>query len=557
MSHILLVEDSPTQAAAIQHELEAAGHTVRFVTRAVEVIDACLSAVPDLLIVDLYLDGGASGFDLCRQIKMHLSLQTLPLLVLTSSVEHEDHLSAIEAGADRFLSKSATPDQILATVDSLVRISPPIQAIEADAHRDHDFIRGSRLLVVDDSQPWLELLVPRLQEAGFQTETARSGEAALQMLARRSFDVCTIDLLMGRMDGLEMCRRARELAAKKQTLLGLLMVTGQEDRQVWVQALEAGADDFVSKESDIDIIVAHARAVARRVRMTRLVQTTTEKAHLQEMARQQTDWALRKTREQTRQGEELAGSREDLQRTVRELRESNRRLELVNQELREFAYVASHDLQEPLRKIGSYANLLQRRYTEQLDERGQRWLNYTVDGATRLQTLIRNLLEYTRVDTRARSPAEFDSGLAVQQAITDLQSEIEASRAEVNFDELPRMAANKDQFVQVIRELVRNSIQFNVSDRPDVRVSASRHETGWHFSVTDNGIGIEPAYFDQIFEIFKRLHPQDEYPGTGIGLSLCRKIIRLHDGRIWPESVPGQGTTMHFTIPAAVGETGP
>jgi len=556
MSHIMLVDDSPTQAAVIDMALVSAGHTVRHIADPSDVIAACRDSAPDLLIVDLYLGDGACGFELCRQVKANLSLQMLPLLVLTSSTDPEDQLKAMESGADRFLTKDADAAKVLATVDTLVRTSLPIRTLETDSRNDHEFVRGSRLLVVDDSPSWRKLVMPAFQAAGFQTETAESGEEALRMLAQKSFDICAIDVVMGQMDGLELCRQARKLAEIKQSLLGLLVVTGKESNDVWVQALDAGADDFVSKDTDIDIILAHARAVARRVRMLRLVQTTAEKAQLQELARQNTVRDLQKSREKIHQNEELAKSHAELRRTVSELQETRKRLEMANRELREFAFIASHDLQEPLRKIGSYSNLLQRQYADQLDEQGQRWLRYSIDGAARLQTLIQSLLAYTRVETRAQPLTEIDTALACQQAIADLGSEIKAAAADVTFDGLPRLAADKNQFVQLLRELIRNGIVFNQSDASRVEVSASRDGDAWRFSVRDNGIGVDAAYFEQIFEVFKRLHPSDEYSGAGIGLSLCRKIVHRHNGRIWPESTLGQGTTIHFTIPMVFEDAG-
>ena len=281
--------------------------------------------------------------------------------------------------------------------------------------------------------------------------------------------------------------------------------------------------------------------------MLRLVQTTADKAQQHEQARQTTVRDLQETREQIRRDEKAVESQAELRRTVHELQETRLRLEMANRELREFAFIASHDLQEPLRKIGSYSNLLQRRYADRLDEQGQRWLGYSVDGAARLQTLIQSLLAYTQVDTRAQPFTETDTALACRQAIENLDQEIKETAADVTFDGLPRLSTDRTQFVQLLQELIRNGIVFNHSDAPRVEVSASREEHGWQFSVQDNGI--DPAYFDQIFEVFKRLHPHDKYRGAGIGLSLCRKIVRRHNGRIWPESAPGQGTTMHFMIP--------
>jgi PAS domain S-box-containing protein len=226
-----------------------------------------------------------------------------------------------------------------------------------------------------------------------------------------------------------------------------------------------------------------------------------------------------------------------------------------NQELEQFAYVASHDLQEPLRMVSSYTQLLAQRYEGQLDQDAHDFIGYAVDGANRMQRLIQDLLTYSRVATRGQPPEPFDAHAALGEAVLNLQAAIQESGALVTNDDLPMLLGDRSQIVQVLQNLVGNGIKFQKPGQPPrVHVSAERASAGspwWTFRVTDHGIGVDPKYFDRLFVIFQRLHAKQDYPGTGIGLALCRRIVERHGGRIWIESEPGRGTTLCFTLPAA------
>lgn len=224
-----------------------------------------------------------------------------------------------------------------------------------------------------------------------------------------------------------------------------------------------------------------------------------------------------------------------------------------NEELQQFAYVASHDLQEPLRMVGSYLQLIERRYKGKLDEQADEFISFAVDGANRMKQLINDLLQFSRVESKGVEPVEMDCEEALAKALNDLKPAIAECGAEITFDRLPVLRADPAQMRQLFTNLIGNAIKFRGEDTPVVRVSATETADGWRFAIADNGIGIDPRYNEQIFEIFHRLHSREAYPGTGIGLAICKKIIDRHGGRIWVTSEARKGSTFHFTIPTPRG----
>jgi signal transduction histidine kinase/DNA-binding LacI/PurR family transcriptional regulator len=221
-----------------------------------------------------------------------------------------------------------------------------------------------------------------------------------------------------------------------------------------------------------------------------------------------------------------------------------------NAELEQFAYIASHDLQEPLRMVKSYLQLIERRYKGQLDKDTDDFINFAVDGAERMRVLINDLLEYSRVTTRGKPFAPTACAIILDHVLANLKIAIEESGAVVTHDELPTVMADETQLARLLQNLVGNAIKFRKREtRPEIHVSTEHSDGEWTFSVRDNGIGIAPEHFERIFMIFKRLHSQEEYEGTGIGLAVCKKIVERHEGRIWVESALDQGSTFYFTIP--------
>jgi signal transduction histidine kinase len=232
------------------------------------------------------------------------------------------------------------------------------------------------------------------------------------------------------------------------------------------------------------------------------------------------------------------------------LRQLHDELARSNRDLEQFAYVASHDLQEPLRKVASFCQLLERRYQGQLDERADQYIGFAVDGAKRMQVLINDLLAFSRVGRLTREQVIVDCGEVAAQSVANLGTVIEETGAVIELEPLPSVRGEPALLAAVFQNLLGNAVKFHGDEPPRVTLSAVRDNDFWTFTCADNGIGIEPEYSDRVFVIFQRLHPKDAYPGTGIGLAMCRKIIEYHGGRIWLDTEADRGTTFRFTLPA-------
>lgn len=241
----------------------------------------------------------------------------------------------------------------------------------------------------------------------------------------------------------------------------------------------------------------------------------------------------------------------DLERRKAELERAEAIYELrrSNADLEQFAYIASHDLQEPLRMVASFLQLLEKRYKHKLDKDADEFIGFAIDGAKRMQLMISDLLVYSRVGTRGQNVARVNLGKVVRDVMSNLRFSIEDSGAEIKTDDLPEILADEFQMKQLFQNLLSNALKFKGERKPEVYISAEDRTDSWLFGIHDNGIGISQEHYENIFALFQRLHPQVLYPGTGIGLSICKRIVERHNGRIWVESELGKGTVFYFTIP--------
>jgi len=315
------------------------------------------------------------------------------------------------------------------------------------------------------------------------------------------------------------------------SLLAALLVSSIFQRAVAEPITHlAGIAGVVSRDKDYSV---RATPTGSRDELATLIETFNEMlAQIQER-----DGALQK-------------AHHELKQRVQELARRAQELARSNAELEQFAYVASHDLQEPLRMVASYTQLLGQRYKGRLDSDADEFIAYAVDGAHRMQLLIGDLLAYCRVGTTGKELCETSSEAALEQALLNLQGAIQESSGVVTHDPLPTVVADGSQLVQLFQNVVGNAIKYRSAELPRVHVSAKKNGGNeWIFSMRDNGLGIEPKYFGKIFVMFQRLHGREEFSGTGIGLTVCKKIAERHGGRMWVESEPGKGSTFYVALP--------
>ena len=250
-----------------------------------------------------------------------------------------------------------------------------------------------------------------------------------------------------------------------------------------------------------------------------------------------------------------ASFNETLRTKNEQIKFQNEQLANSNKELKQFAYIASHDLKEPLRMIGAYTSLLQRRYSKKLDEGAQEFMGFITDATRRMNNLLDDLLTYSKVGTQELQKEPVKMCEVVEASLANLQLKIKQKHAKVNLSDLPEVEVSRIQMGQLYQNLISNAIKFSDKDSPEIWIDAEKNGKAYIFSVRDNGIGIAAEHKERIFEMFSRLHTRQEYEGTGIGLATCKKIVEQHSGRIWVESEKDKGSTFYFSIPFKANET--
>ncbi len=363
------------------------------------------------------------------------------------------------------------------------------------------------ILLVDDHTENLLALEAVLKPLGHEIVSAASGKDALRHVLERDFAVILMDVSMPELDGFETATLIRDRDRSRHTPIIFLTAISKSEQFV-AKGYTTGAVDYIFKPFVPEILCAKVSIFV-----------------------------------------DLFNKTEQLRHQARRLEEINRELERSNAELQQFAYVASHDLKEPLRKIASFSDLLESRLKDGLDARGKEYLHFIVDGVDRMQSLIDDLLEYSRVGRGERPLQRVELEHVAERAAADLSVAIRESGASVTWGKLPAVVGDAQELGQLLLNLIGNALKFH-SGPPRVRIEGETRARDVVISVRDEGIGIDPAYHDRIFSLFKRLHSRDKYPGTGIGLAICKKVVEHHGGKIWVESEPGKGATFFFTIAA-------
>jgi signal transduction histidine kinase len=360
----------------------------------------------------------------------------------------------------------------------------------------------ARILVVDDRKENLLATERVLRGLGAEIFNAMSGNEALSLMLRYRFALVLLDVQMPEMDGFETARLMQEQESMRGTPIIFVTAISKEEKYA-TQAAEIGAVDYVFKPINPDILRSKVKVYL------------------------------------------------DIWRQREEILKLNAILTQSNEELERFAYICSHDMQEPVRMMNSYAGLLEQAAGEAFDGQGRRYLRFIIDNAERMQKMIQDILTFSRVGREDVTAETVDCNRIAEETLAEFEVLIARHKAHVDCGTLPVLQTSPTLMRVLLQNLIGNALKFQPpGNRPEVRILAEQEDGMWRFSVQDNGIGIDPVFHSKIFTIFQRLHRKEDYPGTGIGLSTCRKFIRLCGGDIWFESAPGAGTTFHFALPA-------
>jgi len=396
-----------------------------------------------------------------------------------------------------------------------------------------------KILLVDDKVENLVALEAVLDGLGQQLIKAQSGKAALRACLEHDFAAILLDVKMPDMDGFETAAMIREREQSKDT--PIIFLTALKSEEHLFRGYYMGAVDYLYKPIVPEVLRSKVAVFVDLCRKNTILQKNRDALEQKNTQLQQ------EITERMRAEADVRRLNSELERRVEE---RTRKLSRMNEELRQFAYVASHDLQEPLRTVASYAQLLARRYRGRLDKDADDFIGYMVGGVTRMHTLLNDMLAYSRVtESKDRPLAPANLNAVVQSSLMNLDLTINENNAVVELGDLPTVSGDEIQLSQVFQNLIGNAIKYKSSEPPKISITAVEGAEEWTICVADNGIGVDPQYSERIFGIFKRLHGR-ELPGTGMGLAICKRIIERHNGRIWVEPRAGGGSKFCFTLPS-------
>jgi two-component system NtrC family sensor kinase len=477
---------------------------------------------PSAVMVDGFLPG-IDGPTVIRRIRLDAVLRAVPCLLVTGSLGADAELSALDAGADAFIRKDDNVEVILAKLAAVLRRAS-VQASPEDAA---SLLGPKRILAVDDSATYLEALGDVLRADGYDVVLARSGEEALELLAVQTVDCILLDLLMPGLSGHDTCRRIKAVPGIRN--VPLLMLTALEDRAAMLDGLSVGADDYISKSGDFEVLKARVRAQIRR----RHFEDETSRAR-EELLRKELEIA------ETHAARDLAEARA---RLVDEL-------ESRNDELEAFSYSVSHDLRAPLRSIDGFSQALLEDHASQLDPQGVRYLHRVRAATARMSEIIDDLLELSRVARADLRRTNFDLSALAARVVADLRNKDPERAVDVEIG--PGLFLDADgQLMRIVLEnLLGNAWKFTTK-KPNAKIElgAEEQEGRRVYFVRDNGAGFNMSFVAKLFAPFQRLHGEADFPGTGIGLATVRRIVDRHGGRVWAKGAVGEGATVSFTVP--------
>jgi len=520
---ILVIDDSVTFREELRTAFESAGHRVLTASSGEEGLRVAGAQRPDAIVVDGMLPG-IDGATVIRHIRLDAVLRDVPCLLLTASEDKGAELRALDAGADTFVRKEEDLDVILAKLTAVLRRTT---ARTPGDEATRSLLGPKKILAVDDSVTYLHELTDALNGEGYDVVLARSGEEALELLAFQAVDCILLDLVMPGLGGQETCRRIKSAPVVRE--VPLIMLTALENREAMIQGLGAGADDYISKSSEFDVLKARVRAQIRRKQF--------EDEHRrirEELLRKELETA------EARAANELAQTRAAL---VEEL-------ERKNKELEAFSYSVSHDLRAPLRSIDGFSKVLLDQWADALDPKAKDYLGRVRASAQRMGELIDDLLELSRVGRAELRRGPTNLSEIARAVVAELRKREPDRQIEIDIQEGLVAEADRRLMHIVFENLLGNGWKFTAkTEQPRIEVGSSPSHDGTVYFVRDNGAGFDMAYGEKLFRPFQRLHSTTDYPGTGIGLATVHRIVDRHGGRVSSEGIVGHGATFYFTLP--------
>ena len=520
---VLVIDDSPTYTEELRGALVGAGYVVFSALTGEEGLRLAVATRPAAILVDSVLPG-IDGTTVVRRLRLDAALRRTPCLVLTASERPGSEVRALDAGADGFVRKEEEMGVILARVASLLRASTLSDEVAAAS-----VFAPKRVLAVDDSITYLEEVGDALRQAGYDVVHARSGEEALDLLSIQAVDCILLDVLMPGLSGQETCRRIKSAPGIRDT--PLIMLTALESREVMIEGLAVGADDYISKTSDFEVLKARISAQLRRRQFED--ETRVMRAELFERELEATEG---------RAARQIAESRAALVAT----------LEQANKELEAFSYSVSHDLRAPLRAVSGFATMLVRDHASEMSAPGKDLLRRVIEAALRMDQLIDDLLRFARVSRMPLSRDTVDVAGLVDEVVREQRASAAGRVLEVQVGELPNAVADRALLKQVFTNLLSNAFKFTQGcERAVVEVGSRGDDGPIVYFVRDNGAGFDMRYADKLFGVFQRMHSRDQFEGTGVGLSVVKRIVERHGGRIWAEAALNEGATFSFILGVA------
>ncbi len=534
---VLVVEDSATQAMELEHLLETNGHEVTTAKDGENALRAIGEHRPSIILSDIVMPN-MDGYEFCRRLKANPATSDIPVILLTALHQPQDILRGLECGADNFIIKPWEPQQLLDRLNFILSRGSEAARYSGEDGRKISFM-GEEFTITSKQDQVLDYFVTtfeefvrsREREHSIKLAEARKAAAALAELA--AIVESSYDAIIG---------EASEGVIKSWNQGAERVYGYTAEEMVGRSVLElAPADRHEEAKEILDAV--QGGAIVNRPDTRRLRKDGTE-----------IDVSLIVSPVMDAEGEIVGSSSivrdiTEQKKAERELREFSEDLTRSNEELQQFARVASHELQEPLRLVSSYVQLLEKRYKSELDADADEFIGYAVEGVTRMSRIINDLLAFREIGERAIGAEPTHCEIALRAALAGLETTIRECDARVTHDPLPKVRAESAQLVKLFEHLIGNALKFRGQDPPVVHVGVEANGGEWTFSIRDNGIGIEPQYTERIFRIFQRLHGKEEYPGTGIGLAISKKIVERYGGNIWVESKKDEGSTFYFTLP--------